>query len=68
MSIEEQSLRDLLASPHALSCVHSVLTSIQKGEEVRVELQDGSVLTLSSVPEAELALEVWFQWPGKKGE
>lgn len=66
MSIEEQSLRDLLSSPHAHSCVRSLFTNIQKGEEVKVELQDGTVLTLSTIPEAELALQVWFHWPTKK--
>lgn len=68
MSIEEQSLQDLLASSHAHACVQSLLTTIKKGEEVIIQLRDGTVLTLSSVPEAELALQVWFQWPTKKSE
>lgn len=66
MSIEEQSLRDLLSSPHAAACVRSLFSTIQKGEEVKIDLLDGTVLTLSSVPEAELALQVWFHWPTKK--
>lgn len=68
MSIEEQSLRDLLSSPHAAACVRSLFNTIQKGEEVKIDLLDGTVLTLSSVLEAEQALQVWFHWPTKKDD
>ncbi len=66
MSIEEQSLRDLLSSPHAGACVQSLFNSIQQGVPVKIALLDGTVLTLASIPEAEQALLVWFHWSAKK--
>lgn len=68
MSIEEQSLRDLLASPHGTQCVKSIMDWIRKGEHVVIEMRDGTPLVLVGVPEAELALKLWFDWPkGNEG-
>lgn len=63
MSIEEQSLRDLLASSHAAQCVKSIMDCLRKDEHVVIEMRDGTPLTLVGVQEAELALKLWFGWP-----
>lgn len=60
MSIEEQSLRDLLVSAYANSCMQSVFEALRGGVEVKIEMIDGSVLTLRSVEEAELVLQERF--------
>ena len=62
MSIEEQSLRDLLASPHAQKCVTSLFGWLRTGEPVIIEMNDGSQLTLVGVEEAREALKLWFGW------
>lgn len=63
MSIEEQSLRDLLTSPHAEKCVNSIMKSLRNGIHVTIEMTDGHPLTLVGIDEAELALKLWFGWP-----
>lgn len=61
MSIEEQSLRDLLLSSHAKVCTQAIFDSIESGTEVQIELLDGSVLTLRSIEEAKVVFRERFQ-------
>lgn len=62
MTIEEQSLRELLASTYGEYCGRAILECIENGDELVITLKDGSALTLSTMEGVKLALKQRFNW------
>jgi hypothetical protein len=62
MTIEEQSLRELLASSHGEACGRAIIECLQNGGELTITMSDGRVLALATIEEARLALARQFNW------
>jgi hypothetical protein len=60
MSIDEQSLRDLLASKHARFCAQAVFDRIENAGEFSILMNDGSSLVLTTVEQARQVLSERF--------
>jgi hypothetical protein len=56
MSINEQSLRELLASKHADFCAQAVIDRVATGGQFTILTIDGSALVLTTVEEARIVL------------
>jgi hypothetical protein len=67
MTIEEQSLRELLASSHGEACGRAIIECLERGGELVINQADGSALTLVTVEEARQALAQKFNWAASSG-
>jgi hypothetical protein len=67
MTIEEQSLIELLASSHGEACGRAIIECLEKGGELVINLADGSALTLITIEEAREALAQRFNWGTSSG-
>jgi hypothetical protein len=62
MECTEQTLEDMLASPHGRNCGQWILDWIISGNRFTITLKDGSVLVLSEHAAAEKVLTGQFGW------
>lgn len=49
MMCTEQSLREMLVSPYGEACGISIVDWVREGKTVRIDLMDGTVVTLADV-------------------
>lgn len=62
MSIDEQSLHELLASKHAAFCAQAVTNRILNGGHVIIAMSDSRIVTLTTVEQAKGLLQSEFGW------
>jgi hypothetical protein len=69
MDCEEQSLREMLASPFGAGVAQSILDKVGRGEDVIIHFSDHSAVALSDEAEALRVLKEQFGWvAGYEGE
>jgi hypothetical protein len=62
MTLEEHTLRELLASPHKQKVCNSLLSSISTGKAVTIKMENGTVFVLETPLQAMIVLQEYFGW------
>ena len=62
MSFDEQTLRDLLATPYGRGCALAVIHHVRAGNSLTITMIDGRVVTFDNPAEVRLVLREIFGW------
>jgi hypothetical protein len=62
MTLEEHTLREMLASPHNQKVGNSLLSSISAGKTVTIKMENGTVFVLETPLQAMIVLQEYFGW------
>lgn len=58
---EERTIRDVIRSPYGGACIDAFFAALREVKQVRVKMADGSVITVTTEPQAR-ALLAFFGW------